>query len=596
MPTSQAALQVSEPPGQVEVRAQVDKILASRVFSRSGRLNRFLRFTVEQALAGNADQLKEQIIGVEVFDRKPDYDPRIDPIVRVEARRLRAKLKAYYISAGRGDCMVVTFPKGSYVPAFRFRSTAPAAVRKEAIAQPAAEQSIVVLPFTNLTPGAGDDYFSDGLTEELIHLLTRIPGLRVLAWNTASQLRGRDQDLAGIQQQLKIGTVLRGAVRRTASRARVTVQLIDAGTGAYLWSDAYDREMQNVVAIQEEMARAIVSALRLKLTWPGGAKARKAPSLACYNLCLQGRFHANKRTREGLQQSAHCFEEATAADASCAEAFAGLADAYSLLAEHSFLDPVEALPRARSAAEKALALDPESGEAHVSLAFLKAQFDWQWAEAESLYRRAIVLNPGYSRAHHWFGGDFLAVLGRFDEALSEVRLARHLDPLSLMINESCGYVQMLRRDFTSALEEYQQVVALDPMFYRLYSSIGRVLNLMGRNGEAIAAYERARTLGGDAPRVLSGLGQTLAQAGFTWEARALLDQLHAMASQQWVSLACFAIVHLGLGEHDAALDYLEAACDKRELAVTSLIVHPLYDSLRSEPRFQRLLGRMNFLP
>lgn len=594
MPTSQATLQVYEPPGHEEVRAPIEKILASRIFSRSGRLNRFLRFTVEQALGGNADQLKEQLIGVEVFDRKPDYDPRIDPIVRVEARRLRAKLKAYYTSTGRGDCVAITYPKGGYVPVFRCRASAPAETRSAA--KPAGERSIVVLPFANLTPEAGDDYFSDGLTEELIHLLTRIPGLRVLAWNTASQLRGRDQDLAGIRQQLKIGTVLRGAVRRSASRARVTVQLIDAETGAYLWSDAYDREMQNVVAIQEEMARAIVSTLRLRLSWQGGTKTRKAPNLACYNLCLQGRFHANKRTRDGLQQSARCFEEAVAADSSCAEAFAGLADAYSLLAEHSFLDPAEAIPRARAAAEKALALDPESGEAHVSLAFLKAQFDWHWAEAETLYRRAIALNPGYSRAHHWYGSDFLAVLGRFEEAVSEVETARHLDPLSQMINESCGYVQMLRRDYTSALEQYQRVVSLDPMFYRVHSAIGRVLGLMGRYSDAIAAYEKARALGGDAPRVLSGLGQTLAQAGCTWEARAILDQLHAMAGQQWVSLACFAIVHLGLGEHDSALDYLEAACDKRELAVTMLLSHPLYDPLRSEPRFPRLLERIHFLP
>ena len=595
MPTSQAALQVSEPPGQEEVRAQVERILASRIFSRSGRLNRFLRFAVEQALSGCADHLKEQLIGVEVFDRKPDYDPRIDPIVRVEARRLRSKLKAYYASPGRADFLVLAFPKGSYVPTFKCRTTLAAEPRIASVEKPSGERSIVVLPFTNLTPLAGDDYFSDGLTEELIHLLTRIPELRVLAWNTASQLRGREQDFAGIRQELKVGTVLRGAVRRTESRVRVTVQLIDAESGAYLWSDAYDRELQNVVAIQEEMATAIVNTLRLKLTWQGGAKARKSADIACYNLCLQGRFHANKRTRDGLQQSARCFEEAIAVDASCAEAFAGLADAYSLLAEHSFLDPVEAVPRARAAAEKALALDPQSGEAHVSLAYICAQFDWKWAQAEALYRRAIALNPGYSRAHHWFGQDFLAPLGRFDEALSEIRLARHLDPLSQMIMEGVGYIHMLRRDYARALDEYQQVVALDPMFYRVYSSIGRVLNLMGRHSEAIASYEKARSLGGDAPRVLAALGQTLAQAGFTWEARALLDQLHSMASQKWVSLVCFTIVHIGLGEHEPALDYLEAACDKRELAVTSLITHPLYDPLRSEPRFQGLLERINFL-
>jgi TolB-like protein/tetratricopeptide (TPR) repeat protein len=596
MRNSQATLQVSAPPGMEEIRAQVEKILASRLFSRSDRLIRFLRFSVEQALAGNGDQLKEQLIGIEVFDRKPDYDPRIDPIVRVEARRLRAKLKAYYTSPGRSDGLLIGFPKGTYVPVFRCRSSAPAVARSEPVAQPDGERSIVVLPFANLTPAAGDDYFSDGLTEELIYLLTRIPRLRVVAWNTASQLRGREQDLAGIRQQLKVGTVLRGSVRRTPSRIRVTAQLIDTETGAYLWSEAYDRELQNVLAIQEEMAGAIVNTLQLKLTRQGVHSARRTPNLQCYNLCLQGRFHANKRTREGLHQSVHCYEQAIAADATCAEAYAGLADAYSLLADHSFLEPSDAAARARSAAEKALALDPESGEAHVSLAFIRALFDWEWADAEALYHKAIALNPGYSRAHHWYAIDFLAIQGRLDEALSEARLARHLDPLSQITVEGCGYVHMMRRDYWIALEEYRQLIALDPLFYRAYSSMGRVLSLMGRYDDAIAAFEKARALEGDAPKILSALGQTLALAGFTWEARALLDQLHAMAGGQWVSPVCFAIVHLGLGDHQSALTHLEAACDQRELAVAALKVHPLYDPLRSEPRFQRLLERIHLLP
>jgi serine/threonine-protein kinase len=587
---------VSEPPGHEEVRAQVDRILASRIFSRSDRLTRFLRFSVEQTLAGHGGQLKEQLIGVEVFDRKPDYDPRIDPIVRVEARRLRTKLKAYYTSPGRGDCILVGLPKGTYVPVFRSRLTAPATLRSELKDTSGSERSIVVLPFANLTPDAGDDYFSDGLTEELIHLLTRIPGLRVVAWNTASQLRGRDQDLAGIRQQLKIGTVLCGSVRRTSTRVRVTAQLIDSETGAYLWSEVYDRELQNVLAIQEEMAGAIVTTLQLKLPGPACAPSRKAPNLACYNLCLQGRFHANKRTLDGLRQSLDCFEQAAAADQSCAEAYAGLADGYSLLADHSFLAPLEAVVRARSAAERALQLDTGSAEAHVSLAFISALFDWQWADAEPLYRKAIALNPGYSRAHHWFGVDFLAVLGRLDEALAEMRLARHLDPLSQIIRESCGHVHMLRREYSRALEEYRALVTLDPLFYKAYSSMGRVLNLMGRYDDAIAALEKSRALNGDAPTILSALGQTLAQAGFVWEARALLDQLHAMAKKQYVPLACFAIVNLGLGDHEAVLGYLEAACDKREMAVTALRVHPMYDVLRSELRFRRLLERINLLP
>ena len=230
-----------------EIGAQVERVLASRLFLRSHRLCRFLRFSVEQTLAGRSAQLKEQIIGVEVFDRKADYDPRIDPIVRVEARRLRAKLKAYYNSPGRGDPIMIVLPKGAYLPFFKMRAAPQEAAAPAPLANGSSKKSIVVLPFANLLQGTDDDYFSDGLTEELIHLLTRVPNLRVVAWATASQLRGRERDLAGIRQQLHVGTMLRGSVRRTEGRVRVTAQLIDSESGDYLWSETYDRRLENVL-------------------------------------------------------------------------------------------------------------------------------------------------------------------------------------------------------------------------------------------------------------------------------------------------------------------------------------------------------------
>lgn len=596
---SGSELHVSAKPSPEQVRAQVDKILASPFFARSERLCRFLRFCAELTLDEKSDQLKEQLVGVEVFDRKGDYDPRTDPIVRVEARRLRSKLKEYYTSSGKPDCVLIELPKGAYVPSFRIRNASQPGIqhiRPQPVASQALEErSIAVLPFTNLTPEAGTDYFSDGLTEELIHLLTRIPGLRVVAWSSMSQMRGREQDLAGIRQELKVATVLRGSVRKTPARVRVTAQLIDTDSGNYLWSEAYDRQLENVLAIQEEMARAIVDTLQLTLTWRASGFAQQTSNAECYNLCLQGRFHANKRTRDGLRQSVACFEQAIAADDRSAIAYAGVADAYSLLTEYGFLDPAEGTPKARAAAEKALTLDPGSAEAHVSLAFIRSQFDWDWAGAETLYRRAIALNPGYSRARHWFAGDFLALLGRFEEALPEIRMARHLDPLSPILVEGCGYVKMLQRDYAGALEEYDQVFQLDPMFYRAYSAKARVFSLMGRYEEAIALFERARALGGDVPSVLAALGDTLARAGFVWEARSLLDELQAAAKTRWVPASAFAMVNVGLGDHQAAIGYLETACNRREM-VGGLKVHPAYDPLRSEPRFQRLLERIGFLP
>ena len=393
-----------------------------------------------------------------------------------------------------------------------------------------------------------------------------------------------------------MGSVLRGSVRRTPTRVRVTAQLIDAESGSYLWSEAYDRELRNVFAIQEEMARAIVDTLQLRLSSQFAAGVvRKPPLLKCYNFCLQGRFHANKRTPEGLRKSIACYAQAVAADGSCAEAYAGLADAYSLEADYGLVDPAEAIPQARSAAEQALAIDPQSAEANVSLAFIRSLFDWDWAGAEPLYRRAIALNPGYSRAHHWFGQDYLALLGRLDEALSEVLVAHRLDPLSQILREGCGYIHMLRREFDSGLNVYRELADLDPTFYKAYSSQGRLLSLMERYDEAIVMFKRALSLGGPVPSILSALGQTLALAGRQAEARKYLEKLEAMQKTQWVPASCFAIVHLGLGDHHQSLGFLETACEGRELAVTSLKVHPIYDPLRSQPRFQRVLQRVGFL-
>jgi TolB-like protein/Tfp pilus assembly protein PilF len=600
--TSQPATAVSPaltppPAGPEEIRAQLEKVLANRLFTRSARLCRFLRFSVEESLAGNGGRLKEQIIGIEVFDRKPDYDPRIDPIVRVEARRLRAKLKAYYASSGRSDSIMIFLPKGAYLPFFKQRAAAAPSARTSLIADSgsalASRTSIAVLPFANMMPGTDDDYFSDGLTEELIHLLTRIPSLRVVAWNSASKLRGKEADLAGIRRQLRVGTVLRGSARHTPERVRVTAQLIDSASGDYLWSETYDRGLENVFEIQGEIARAIVQTLRLKLTGlPPTETPRRVPNVACYNLCLQGRFHANKRTAEGLRKSVERFEEAILADESSAEAYAGLADAYSLLADYGLLSPAEAVPKARAAAERALQLDPQSAEANVSLAFVRSFFEWRWEEAEALYRAAIAVNPGYSRARHWFGVDYLGLLGRCQEALSEVRAAHDLDPLSMIIREGVGYMHMICRDYPRAVAVYREITDMDPDFYKGHSSLGRVLALMGKYDLALAALERARNLGGEVPSILAALGEVMARTGRIEEAHAFLRQLTELSQTRWVPASCFAILHIGLGDYPAALSFLEAATDRREFSVGGLKVHPLYDPLRSEPRFQRLLERI----
>jgi TolB-like protein len=545
---------------------------------------RFLRVAVERTLDGKGDELKEYLIGVEVFDRKSDYDPRVDPIVRVEARRLRAKLKQYYDGDGRGDAVLIEFATGTYAPRFSWRGAAPSMTAPEP-----GVVTTAVLPFANLSPNPENEYFSDGLTEELIHALTKVPGLRVVAWNTAAQMRDRSEDLLAIRQQLKAGTVLTGSVRIAGPRLRVRAQLIETATGLYLWSETFDREMQEVFAIQEEIAGAIVRTLRVQLTGPS---VRGRTSVSAYDWYLKGRYVMHRRTPEDLKRSVTYFENAVAADPNSALAYAGMADAQSLCVDYGLVRPGEGFPRAKSAAERAIALDPELAEAHASLAFISGLYDWDWDKAGRLYERAIALNPGYATAHHWFAVDFHANLGNFEKALDHIDIAVQLDPLSSIIREDRAYTHMLMHRYEEAIEGYREVVTYDPSFYKSYTSMGRAYGQLGRYGEAIAMLEKGLSLAGEVPNILGAMAQMFALSGDQPRARELLARLEEMAVERYVPMTVFAIVWLGLGETSRSLDCLEKACERRESPLTVVKTHPVYDPLRGEPRFQAVLRRV----
>ncbi len=556
-------------------------------------MTRFLRFAVERTLEGRGDELKEYLVGVEVFDRKDSYDPRVDPIVRVEARRLRSKLKAYYETDGAGDAIVIEFASGSYVAQFR------AAVAAEPSPLPASSSqmpavNIAVLPFVNLSGNSEYQYFSDGLTEELIHSLTRFGGMRVVVWNTAAQLRERQQDIAGIHRELNVGTALTGSVRISGCSLRVRAQLIDAESGVYLWSETFDRQMEDVFAIQQEIALAIVRTLRVQFAGRVNNEfaGRQRTNIGSYDWYLKGRYCWNLRTPDSLAHSIQCFESALAIEPQCAPACAGLADAWTLMVDYGMTHPSEGMPKAKAAAARAIELDPELGEAYASMALIRGLYEWQWDEAEALYHRALTLNPGYATAHHWLAVDQHAMVGRLDEALLEIGMAIDLDPLSSIIQEGRAYILMLQRRYAESIEAYRRMAIADPGFYKAYTSMGRALAQQGDYEEAIAMLQKGRSMAGDLPAILGAIGQVYGLAGGTARARAILAELAELAKRRYVPSTCFAVVHLGLGEIGLALEWLEKGCAERELPMTAIKVHPAYDALRGESRFQAILKRM----
>ncbi|HZU26010.1 MAG TPA: tetratricopeptide repeat protein [Bryobacteraceae bacterium] len=565
------------------VYEELERILASPLFGRSERLCRFLRFAVESALRGEANQVKEYVVGSEVFGRGAAFDPRVDPVVRVEARRLRSRLKDWYKGAGSSSAVIIELPTGCYTAVFRQRG---------AVAAPQ-EHVIAVMPFTNLNGDAEGDYLSDGITEELIHALTKLSGLRVVAWNSAVRMKGREQDLAAIRERLGAEAFLRGSIRRAPGHLRVTAQLIETATGYYLWSEAWDRAATDLFAIEEEIAQAIANKLRVPLSAAGGDRlARQSADIACYELYLKGRFYWNTRTREGIDISIRCFEEAAAIDPQWPLAWSGLADAYALRADYGYTTPEESMPAARRAAETALRLDPSLGEAWNSLAFIRSMYDWEWEDAERMYRRAIELKPGYALAHLWYGIDFLASLSRFDEALREIDIGVSLDPLSPSMLTARGLVSMFAGQYDDALRVFNQIIEQYPLSWRPWGNLARLHSVVGEYRESIELFEKAQALGGSEPALLGALGQTYALAGREREAREALEQLVHLAQSRFVPVTCMALIHGALGETDTALDWLENGAERRDLRLTVIAAHPAYRCFRGNQRFEMLLRRV----
>ena len=563
------------------IQEQLTRILESREFKRARRMSRFLEVVVNETLAGRGDSLKEHFLGITVFDRPESFDPNGDPLVRVEARRLRSKLRDYYAGAGAQDAVRIHLPTGQYAVEFSTPGAGPSVAEAKAIA---------VLPLTDLSATPDGALFSDGLTWEITHRLTRIAGLKVIAWNSANQFRDATPDLAAIRARLPVGYLLTGSVRRNGERVRIVVQLIEAATGAYLWSETYDRHLDAVVAVQDEIASAVSTGLHLQLLGPAAARPPVAYCPEAFSAYLRGRAEWGRRTAAGIWLSRDHFCRALELDKDFALGHAGLADAYALLADYGLMSSAEAMPPARDAARRALELNPGLGEAHTTLGLITGIYSWDWPAAAGHYERALAANPGYATAHHWLACDYYAPLGRFADAHAAAALAEQLDPLSMIIRISPSYLLMLEGRFAESLALDQQWLASHPDVPKIYMSLGRTLIQLGRPQEALEYLEGGLARYGRIPSLLGALGQAAALAGNPARARAVLMELDELASTQYVPAVPRAMIHLGLRERDRALDWLEDAGRRRETSLAMLAVHPAYQDLRQQPRYRDLVA------
>lgn len=454
--------------------------------------------------------------------------------------------------------------------------------------------SIAVLPFSDLSPERDQDYFCQGLAEELINTLAAVRGLRVLARTSAFAIQGQGLDVREIGRRLRVDTVLEGSVRKSGTRLRVTTQLVDAAEGYQLWSKKFDRDLDDVFSVQDEIAETVASELQSEL---GFAKersdARRASNLEAYDAYLRGLFAMNRWTEDWVERALGCFADAVARDPGYALAHAAIAEClvwfYSGIGIRS---AVETVPRAREAAAKALALGPELPEPHKVLGLIAMSHDWDRRVAESSFARAIELNPSSADARVWNAWRLSLLEGTYQEALSELRVAEELDPLDLKIKTQVGYVYYFLRELERAEAQFRKVLAIDPHFAFGHYGLGDVQAQQGRYDESLSHLEESVRLGGTSVNHLAILSYVNGLAGRTDEARRLLLEIRARAARGYASPIWSALAHLGLREVDAAFEWLDRAFEERDGSLILVAASPEFDPLRSDPRFRALLERM----
>jgi len=569
------------------VRQQLSRILSSKTFSQVERLKRFVSFIAGEMVAGRGGDLKEYVIGVQVFGKESSFDPRTDPIVRVQARRLRTRLARYYRDEGNNDELIIDLPKGGYAPVFRVRDEAPP-TKRSLTATLASRNTVAVMPLADDSPGGSLDYFCRGLRDEIVHALTSIKALRVLAVRAVDG--APDQSASDTTEA---ALVITGGVRSARERLRVTIHLVDGASGFYLWSESADVEVSDPLTGQEAIAKLVADKVAPEVDVDGAPGARRqSDNLAARNLYLQGRYHLNQRTEEGLHKAVEFFEKAVIEDTQFSLAHSGLADAYGLLAHYGVLGPADVWAKAASSAAAAVMLDGNSAEAHTSLAHVRGTQDWDFSSAESLFQKAIQLNPRYSTARHWYAMSCLVPMGRLDEALEQMQLAQSLDPVSAIIARDVAVTQYYRRDFDAALEQCDHTIELNPHFAPAYLTLGLIQEQRKEFDEAAAAFRRAVDLAPNSLRMQSALTRTLALSGKPERAVEALHSLEQLAASRYVSPVEFMTMAFAAGDREAGYRWLGKACDERCFEMLALKVDPRFEVISDDPRFGAATSRV----
>ena len=456
---------------------------------------------------------------------------------------------------------------------------------------------MAVLPFSNGSSDSNAEYLSDGITESLINNLSQLPNLRVMACSTVFRYRGKDTDPQKIGNDLHVEAVLSGRLLQQGNMLIIHAELMDVKTGAQLWGGQFNRNAEDVLALQDELSQEIAEKLRLKLTGEDKQRLarRNTNDAEAYRLYLKGRYYWNRRSPEGIQEAINCFQQAIDQDPTYALAYAGLADAYVYLSFFNVVPPRDAMSRAKTAAAKALEIDDRLAEAHVSLGYIGYTYDWDWPEAGMHFDRALALNPTYVRAHIFYPF-YLSSLGRSQEALAVAKSALDLDPASATLSHNLAVQFYLARQFDQAIEQCHKTLGTDPNFAIAYAVLGQAYLAKGMNREAVPVLEKHSALSQDGAESLALLGYSHARLGKRSQALQTLEELKATSKTSFVPAFYFALVYAGLEDKDQAFLWLEKGYDERFTRFAYLKLEALWDPLRSDPRFSDLVRRVGIPP
>ena len=537
---------------------------------------------MDWALTGRAGKLKEYVLGRDVFDRGPSYDPRADSIVRVEARRLRTKLRHYYETHPTAKVMI-EFPSGSYVPLFRKLVPAAAADRAEL----PSGNNVAVLPFANLGPEPDQDFLCDGITEAILHKLATIPDLRVVARTSTYRFKGKTGDVRKIGQILQAGTVVEGSVRRFDDQLRVSALAIKTADGYSIWSGTFDRRVEDIFAVQDEIAAAVASALHKRL---GPAASTKVVNLGAYKLYLQGRHHWDQGE---FELAISDFQRANLLFPDYAPAYAGLADAYTWLWTMGLARPGDVVPKARQAAAEAQRLDPQLSAAYVSLGALSCWHDWNWDQGAALFRKALELEPSSVMALTYYGAQF-ANRGSFADAMVFLHRALRLDPLSVQTHWMLGWASYVERKYDKAIDWLKKGLELREG-WRLRVLLGWAYLRKLQYAQAADEFRKAPS-GRAIAFALSGLGEAYAYSGKKNRAGDILARLENLSQTAYIPATCFVHVYLALGDWDQAFNWLERGWQEHSSGLSLAATDQRYDPVRSDRRWKSMLKRIGLAP